>query len=309
MPDIDFMAPESGKGIWFGADFGPLVDVRLSVDRSIWRLGPAWAVVAGALASGLPLTTTMPVFRLVAAVVLADSAWGLLWRVAAAPPRRGGAEAPSHRAMPYAWPGSPLARTVQYLRGMETGPGSAFHWLAGGLSLTLALSLLLGAGALALSLVAAGIALAAWVRLQQNSRPAFCFAILNLGLPWVLGMYLAQIGSGMLVAHAQPGVLVVAGGFFLLQWGILRGHSPGRRRFVLWVGQLVTLLAPIALKLPIGAAALAVLSAPPLVAQLAPRSRATTEDGNARDLAAISWSAPWWWASMLVAALAVRLAA
>ena len=316
MSDIERMAPESGKLIGFGVDYGPLVDVRLAVSGSIWRIGPAWAVFAGALASGLPLSSADAVFRLVAAILLADSAWGLLWRVATTVERQEGAEASGHRAVPYAWPGSPLSRAAQILRGTQAAPGTAFHGLAGGMGLTVALSALLGVGALALSLAAAATALAVFLRSAkpstvgrgQNGRPAFCHALLNLGLPWVLGMNLGHSGFGMPLAPIELKVMALAGSYFLLQWGILRGHSTGRRGAALWGGQVATLVAPVGLKLPIGAAIVAALSAPPVMVQLGSRPRSSTEDGNARGLAAISWGAPWWWASMMVTALAVRLA-
>ena len=74
---LDAVRPRRSR---LGAGAGPLIGLGRSVSPGVWRIGPAWAVLAGALASGAPLLGNAVPLRLVGAAILADSAWGVLWR-------------------------------------------------------------------------------------------------------------------------------------------------------------------------------------------------------------------------------------
>src|SRR5512135_2622598 len=92
---------------WLSADAGPLLGLRLSVSRHPWRIGPAWALVAGALAAGVPFADGTSLLRLAGAIVLADAAWGSVWSVMA----RGGAREPDEPwGLPYVQPAAPAMR-------------------------------------------------------------------------------------------------------------------------------------------------------------------------------------------------------
>ena len=75
------MQPLSGTGGQGVAETGPLVHLHFAPSRMLWRIGPAWAVVAGAVAAGAPLGNAAGLLRLATAVILADLFWGILRRI------------------------------------------------------------------------------------------------------------------------------------------------------------------------------------------------------------------------------------
>ena len=76
------MQPLSGAaGGQSGVEAGPLMQLHLAPSRMLWRIGPAWAVVAGAVAAGVALGDAVSLLRLAAAVILADLIWGILRRI------------------------------------------------------------------------------------------------------------------------------------------------------------------------------------------------------------------------------------
>jgi hypothetical protein len=316
--DLGWMSALPDFNAGFDAGSGPIASMRIVLAGSIWRFAPAWAVLAGALSSGLALTSPEPVLRLVTAVLLADSAWGLLWQATVSAQHRSSSAVAWHARLPYASPGSLFSRLLRPSCEPGDEVGAAMHRLVGGLGLTLALSMLLGVGALMLSLAAGAAVLVMWIRLLQDRRSAFCGALLNLGLPWLLGIYLGGT-SGVVNGGPIPvSALALAAGYFVLQWGILRRRPSGKPSRVLVMGQCMVLLAPIVLRMPVGTAMIAAISFPPLRALMGPVPAVhmgNTTGGALGDRASCSvrsqllaWCAPWWWASMLVAALSVRLA-
>ena len=82
----------------------------LHLNNSPWRLGPAWAVLAGALASQAPLWGGEGLLRLGGSLLLADALWGILWRM---PLSRQGTHAGSQQrlALPYANAESPMVQS------------------------------------------------------------------------------------------------------------------------------------------------------------------------------------------------------
>ncbi|MCX7671173.1 MAG: hypothetical protein N2439_14030, partial [Anaerolineae bacterium] len=62
------------------AGVGPLIGLRVFLGPHIWRIAPAWAVLAGALTGSAVLWEGTALLRLLGAAVLADSLWGMLWQ-------------------------------------------------------------------------------------------------------------------------------------------------------------------------------------------------------------------------------------
>jgi hypothetical protein len=264
----------------------------------LWRIGPAWAVVAGATAAGLSLAASFSLLRLVAAIVLADLLWGTLRRIVPDPTAWEGTESAAAPSLPYGRNDAPLAR---FMRMISSGQhASATPWLGwlSGLALTGVLSLLLGAPVLLLSALAVGLMLLALALFRRDRRPAMCLALLDVGLPWLVGVALVWPTAGEAVFWLrQAGLLAAA--FTALQWGIQRARlSGGRRSLGLWSGQVLVLAVLVLLHQPGAGAVAALLLAPP--AWWLARSGAS-EDALRRGL-------PWWWAAMLATAAIVRAA-
>lgn len=281
---------------------GPLVKLHVAFSRTLFRPGPAWAVVAGALAGGVRLLLPEAVLRVVAAVVLADVAWGMLRRYVAAPTP---APLSQHTApfLPYAQPGSPLARVLRTLAvGHTLGDGdlrAAGQEFFAGLVLVGAGSALLGLAAFALSVSALGITWLAWALARRGRQPLLCLAVLDVGLPWALGMSLAGAGStAALSAIAGSGVLPAVA-FSVLQWGIYRScQTASPPSPVLWWGQVGVIVGLVLLRQSGATAVVAALLTPP--------AWCLQRAGKVTTLHWLGSASGWWWAAMLVAAVAVR---
>jgi hypothetical protein len=314
----DCAAPESG----------PLVGLRVSAGRSLWRLGPGWAVLAGALASGVPLLGGDALLRLAGAIVLADPAWGAVWvPVAGCGPRwiaaPGGPRDPgtAYWQLPYLQPAAPAAR----LRAML--PEARWHNVLVAAFLMAGLGALLGLPALLLSLVALLVTFWALFVVQWDVQPALPRALLAVGLPWLVGMTLGQGAQQLLTGNmlAMPGLsaaaLALGAAFTLLEWGSQRAYSScdSRARGV-WGGELAIVLALVALRLPWTTAVVAVLLlppawyclracrlTPPVSSDPGPQSAAMQAALTTARAAILARSGPWWWVAMMLAALSLRL--
>jgi hypothetical protein len=284
-----------------GAGAGPLIGLRVSIGPGIWRIGPAWAVLAGALASGGALLADATPLRLVGAALLADSAWGVLWRLTASNPEA----APSFQAepsnAPYYRTHSPAGRALQVLREMVSG--ATWHELTASIALTAVLGLLLGIPALLLSLVAWGVVLWAWVLAGAGKQPAACDALLNIGLPWLLGIILTQPAALSVerLWPAQGSALALGLVFTVLQWGIRRAYlSDGQRTAGAWLGHALVLILLVGLQRTFGVAIVALLFLPPAWWLWQARS------SGAGIGEALSHSGAWWLAAMLISAFTLR---
>jgi hypothetical protein len=239
----------------------------------------------------------------VGAVILADSVWGLLWRLTT--------DAADHRParpavgdyLPYFRTQSPAGRLLGLLH--EIAPGATWRELVTVLALTALLGVLLGPAAVVLSGVAWAVILWAWALARGGKQPALCDALLNVGLPWLLGLALAHGATpgswrGVDVPLPVAGA-VVGAAFTVQQWGARRAHlSGGRRLSAAWVGQGAVLLALIGAGQPALAAIAAALFLPP--AMWLWRSGEASDDAGD----ALRRGGPWWLASMLLAAVALR---
>jgi hypothetical protein len=281
------------------AGAGPLVDVRLVLARNPWRIGPAWAVLGGALAVGAPLWGDGSLLRLLAAILLAELAWGAFFRLCLA----GGSSAETTRAvLPYAQPGAPVAQLAGALAGRAVDGALRPGWYDLGVGLLLAgvLGAVLGRTALLLSGVALLLGLGAWLLASRGAPAVFFAALMGVALPWMLGVGLA--GDAM-QRPGMPawGVLLMGTAFALLKWGALRAGAPdGRRHGVLWVGQAAVIAVGMALHLPWLVAIIGGLF-------LAPALRLGRHTETPEGLInRMEQCEPWWWAAMLVASIALR---
>jgi hypothetical protein len=273
-----------------------------------WRIGPVWAVLAGALASGAALSAGDLPLRLAGALVLADPVWGLLWRMTASDGQEVDPALNPAAGLPYAQPHAPLARALRRLQ--RTSSAAAWHELPVALVLIAGLSLLLGASALILSLAALAVVFLAWIAVERDEQPALPYALLSVGLPWVLGAAVA-IGPARWTDLTAPVLIeniALAAAVTVLQWGVQRAYLLAEKHTVykhsrsrgLWLGQAALLLILVVLQQPWALAVVALLLLSPgwwIV------NRRDDVNGFA---ASLSRSGLWWWAAVMVAALALR---
>jgi hypothetical protein len=294
---------------------GPLVQLQISLSRVPWRLAPAWSVLAGALAAGSRVDNPTLWLRVVAAIVLGDLAWGVLRRyVSITPSGRRPVDA-SSLVLPYAQPDSPLSSLVSEL-SLE---GVDWHGAVAGVILALGGALLLGLPAFVLSLGAIVVTVVAWALARRGEAPAACFALLDVLLPFALGLLAAGCTLRQPVQFAvawQP--LLVAAGFTILQWGALRSAALVGRRFAqvgLGLGVFAVLVVLIGLGMPFAAAVSAVLLAPAVYWLTRDADLPATSGGGpgpygagtpAGRASSAAWAAPWLMLALFVGALAIR---
>jgi hypothetical protein len=288
---------------------GPLLGVRVLLSRNFWRVGPAWAVLAGAVASGASLAGEHALLRLIGAMALADAAWGAVWRLTAGRVVGGLPVNDARPMLPYARPDSPAGRLTAQLQRLACSshlasqPNITSGWqeLMVGLVLTGGLGLLLGMSALALSLVALSVLGLAWALRQRGAYPAFLYGLLNVGLPWMLGVTLAEADGVVSLIGRQISSLALAAAFTALQWATGRAyHAERGGAFGVWSGQLAVLAVLIGLREVWALAIVTGLFLPPSWWLLwATGSKVDREDLWPR-------CAPWWWVALLVTAVAVR---
>ena len=291
------MQPLGGAGGEGVAETGPLVHLHFAPSRMLWRIGPAWAVVAGAVAAGVSLGNAASLLRLATAVILADLVWGILRRIIPDSPGTEGTAALWAPSLPYGRSDSPLAHVMQtFASGQHASTAPWSGWL-GGLALTVVLSLLLGVPTLLISAAAVGLIFLARALFRRGCYPSSCLALLDVGLPWALGTALVwpNVDGEAQVWFVQ--MVMVAAAFTVLQWGLYRARfSAGRRLGALYFGQVMLLGALVLLRQPWAVAVAALLLAPPIW-WLARRGEAEV---------ALARALPWWWASMLAVAAIVR---
>jgi hypothetical protein len=279
------------------AETGPLVRLHLAPSRMLWRISPAWVVVAGAMAAGAPLGNAISLLRLAAAVILADLVWGILRQIIPTSPGAEGTENLVAPSLPYGSSDAPLADFIRMTAvEQQASPAPWLSWLSG-LALTAVLSLLLGAPALLISTLAVGLILLTRALFRSAYRPALCLALLDVALPWALGAALVWPGVKGEAPFWFRQTAMLAAGFTILQWGLYRARlSVGRRLVALYVGQALLLGVLVLLRQPGAVAVAAMLFAPPIW-WMARRGEAE---------AALVRNLPWWWASMLLVVAMVR---
>jgi len=262
--------------------------VTLNVDRAgsrVW-LGPAWAILCGAVASGgLTIEWRTPVFLLLGAL-LADSVLGSVWGLAGlegrAPrrKRRGDSDTQSGEVAGQGEvAGWPVVRWLGTWRGRlahwasRTWPratGSILGW--GFLSLlAMLISSVLGSVPLALTVTALG--LAAW-RLAMAPGEGRLSSVLTTcylaGLPWLVGWAAfrnLQLGMNELRPLGQALVWAAAYAMAFHAYRLLGRQSLARGSSLLTGAHLSAVLLLIVVRQPILAGAVALLLLPQLLLQ------------------------------------------
>jgi hypothetical protein len=286
-----------GAGGPIVAETGPLVHFQLAPSRMLWRICPAWAVVAGAVAAGAPLGSAVSLLRLGAAIILADLIWGILRRIIPASPGTEGTGDPVAPSLPFGSSDAPLARFIQMTAAdPQVAPASWLSWLSG-LALTAVLSLLLGVPALLISALAVGLVFLTRGLFRSGRRPALCLALLDVALPWVLGAALVWPGVKGETLFWFLQTVMLGAAYTVIQWALYRARlSAGRHLAALYLGQAALLGVLILLRQPDAVVVAALLCAPPIWW--------LARGGEAE--VALARSLPWWWASMFLVAAIVR---
>ena len=260
------------------------VDVR-SAGSWTW-LGPAWAVLCGAVASGGLAIDWGTVVLLLLAVLLADpvlgSVWGLVTggHLASPQPAKINPRSPQTApALPYTQPGSVASRFLEYLNGKLMVWRSVI-WPQAGASIlafgclgafALLLAAVLGALPFIFAVVALGVAVGR-VRLASK-RDAVSRQLASLylaALPWLIG-YVAfgeiDITAGGFRPFAQPLVWAAAYGMVFHAYSLIGGQRLSRGAALLVIAQVAAVAALILVKQPILAGTVALLLVPQMMLQ------------------------------------------
>jgi hypothetical protein len=307
-------ADVSGPAPRTAGSLGRWIRLRLEPAGKLIALGPAWAVLCGAIASGRLGGDGRDLLALLLALLLAEPLLGGLWRVVVASPWEAWAAAsPSSDQrlalppLPYTAPGSPSARLTAWLSAwlarLGTASGAqlaqAVGEMVGLVILALAVAIVLGWQIVALLLVALAIAVVQAIGQRRGWWVTTVWpAIFDLGLAWLIGegvfRELSLPGSGASLAVAGLYTIAYAGGLALTRGDVRRGLAV----FAGAQGLVVALL--IALQRPLHAGAVGLLLVPALL--LATWLKRTSDGG--------AWllqrTQLFWLLGMLVAALAIR---
>lgn len=256
---------------------GPLIRLRMEMGSSSAWLSSAWAALCGAVASGQMGLKAQSLLLLSLVLFLVDPILGGVrglilgtdWFApfAAGPLSKGGIPA---KSLPYTSPGSPSYGASRRLAGVlawwrrDFGPRVGAEFLS--LILTLVLAILLASllGRLVTLLTLVALVLMAVVLLFSRWRGATSFslkAILELGLPWLMGHLAFGSLNWESVAFALVYTVVYYARFVLLD---------GRRRMATCLlngSQIVGLALLIMLKEPILAGITGLLLIPQLLLQ------------------------------------------
>jgi chlorophyll synthase len=181
---------------------GPLMKLEVRIARPLTWLGPAWAALCGAVASGWLTLSGQNLLVLLIALFLADALWGTLWHLTAEQDWFASSSWPSQAqeasltALPYTAPGSPshrifgrLGRRLAWWRAVFwPRHGSAFVGLVVALPLTLVLAVILGQRVIILTPAALAIMVLALLRARRRGAPPPSLrAVLEMGLAWLAG--------------------------------------------------------------------------------------------------------------------------
>ena len=170
-----------------------LLDARLWLELSPWRISAAWSLAAAVLAAGIgDVSRTVSPPMLVLLFLLVDPLWGNMWGGLATPealPRIQYSMLHRRPWLPYLTMGSPAAR----LFGMH-GPGVlsilARAWLPGALA-TFVAAFAIGMPAVWATLVVLGIAVMGWLQRHVALISASVLhSLVVVAAPWALGMML-----------------------------------------------------------------------------------------------------------------------
>ncbi|MFQ5812766.1 MAG: hypothetical protein ACE5I2_06205 [Anaerolineae bacterium] len=176
--------------------------LEVRITRPLTWLGPAWAALCGAVASGWLTLSGQNLLFLLIVLFLADALWGTLWHLIAERDWfvsfsnwRSQAQA-NLTALPYTAPGS-LSHRIFSRLGRKLAWWRAVFWPRQGpallglvvtLPLTLVLAIILGQRVIILTVAALAIMVLALLRARRHSAPPPSLrAILEMGFAWLAG--------------------------------------------------------------------------------------------------------------------------
>jgi chlorophyll synthase len=282
---------------------GPLMKLEVRITRPLTWLGPAWAALCGALASGWLTLSGQNLLFLLIVLFLADALWGTLWHLIAerdwcvsSIAQHSQAQQASLTALPYTAPGSPSHRIFSRLGRMRAwwrqSPG--FVGLVVASSLTLILAIILGQRVIILTTAALAIMVLALLRARRHSAPPLSLrAILEMGFAWLAG----HTAFGPLT----PWSFLLAIFYTVVYHGCLKlATSSGKRWLILIeVSQAAVVALLIFLKQPVMAGVAGLLLLPQMLLQ------PFLGQGGV-ELWYLRRTRPFLMAGMLLAALAIR---
>ena len=288
---------------------GPLMKFEVRITRPLTWLGPAWAALCGAVASGWLTLSGQNLLILIIALFLADALWGTLWHLIAerdwfvsSTNWRSQAQEANLTALPYTAPGSASHRAFSWL-GRKLAWWRAVFWprlgsallgLVVALPLTLALAIILGQRAIILTSAALAITVLALLRAHRHSAPPLSLrAILEMGFAWLAG----HIAFGPLTLWS----FLIAVSYTVAYHSCLNLAKDSRRRSLtlLKVSQAAVIAVLISLRQPVVAGVVGLL----LLAQML--LQPFLGQGEV-ELWYLRRTRPFLMAGMLLAALAVR---
>lgn len=166
-----------------------LFSAQIWAEASFWRPAALWAGIAGVLSVGATVTT-VNWQTLALALLLVDTLWGSLWRLAGGRAQSLALPPGSLRRrvwLPYLQPGSPAARIFSGDH-QDVWP-LAFRTALPAMALALLAAAVLGMEAILLTCAVIVIAVAGWTaRHAFGGIPALLAGVVSIGLPWLLLM-------------------------------------------------------------------------------------------------------------------------
>jgi len=286
-----------------------MMKLEVRVTRPLTWLGPAWAALCGAVASGWLTLSAENLLFLLVALFLADALWGTLWYLIAegdwfVSSARWPVQVPeaSLAALPYSAPGSPSHRIFGRLGWTKTWwravfwprLGTALLGLVVVLPLTLVLAIILGQRVIILTSAALAIMVLALLRARRHSAPPPSLrAILEMGFAWLAG----HIAFGPLTLWS----FLLAAFYTVAYHSCLELARNSERRWLtlLKVSQAAAIALLIYLRQPVVAGVVGLLLLPQMLLQ------PFLGQGQV-ELWYLRRTGPFLMAGMLLAALAVR---
>jgi hypothetical protein len=255
---------------------GHITQLRLRPIRPLWSVGPGWAAIGGAVASGGFALAPQTLLSLVLTWLLADAVLGVVWDLGGG---QGGIwralltarlpdSAPALHFLPYTQPASPGRRLAERLsrwrrwwqETFSPQAGAEFAALVAALGLALLLGAILGRDALALTLLS--IALSWLAALAHKSERATSQGVVTLwrtlggfGIPWLLG--------SLVMGRPTWAVIALGSCYAITYFGLVHQAAqaaPGFR--LIGASQVAAILLLAGLRYPLAAGAAAILLLP-----------------------------------------------
>ncbi len=286
---------------------GPLMRLDVRNNWSLIRLGPAWAALCGAVASGRLALSGQSLLFLLMVLFLADPLWGTLWHLIAerdwfAYSADLQVEKEDLAALPYTTPGSLSYRAFSWLNRkwawwrVVFWPqlGHALLTLALALFLTLILSVILGQRVILITIAALAVTVLALLRAHRHGASSSSLqAILEMGFAWLAG----HVAFAPLTLWS----FVLAGFYTIAYHSCLKlaQNSAGRWLLLLKASQATVIAILVFLREPVIAGVVALMLLPQMLLQ-------PFLNQGAVELWYLRRTYPFLMAGTLLAALAVR---